>query len=555
MRDAVYGTFLRDYVPQSKQSDIDAIFNVLRRKKEPRWGLKDWDKFSYASEIPLLRAALARWGALVEAAHCRVAPGSAVAAGPLDAPVNPFVGDAHVTRPVDATPAAGLKQVLLPEAFAALQGLATPMGGEAVYVFPKSSAAYSALAQLKPDAALPAVASVPRGRSKEITPVDFSRFRPIPRFNYKDMSYGEFQAAYERALLPCLISGMTEGWEMHKYTGTTLSTGKYKNCRLKVGKDPQEYRLTAKLKHFMQYLYTERDDQPLYLFESQLEVIDVATEMQQDYTRPHFFTTDFLDHVAFSRRPPQRWLCIGAQGSGSFMHKDPLNTNAWNALLHGRKYWLLLSPNVPASIANGSAFEHRYKGEGPSPWTSPQGWFTHILPRLREYIASANAAGADYVMYEAVHYPGETIFVPGNWWHAVWNFDDTLAITQNYVNESNFDDVWPLTRGRRKHMAARWLAALDEAKPEIAARARELDQQTGFKSAFSSGSVKRKLARRERIARKQAAAAAAAAAAAGATDAEAKAAEDAAEEAEEEHESDEEPSGEWDSSTNSDDSE
>ena len=60
-------------------------------------------------------------------------------------------------------------------------------------------------------------------------------------------------------------------------------------------------------------------------------------------------------------------------------------------------------------------------------------------------------------MLECIQYPGETMFVPGAWWHAVINLDNTVAITENVCNAGNFDRVWILTRKGRKRLAYKWL--------------------------------------------------------------------------------------------------
>lgn len=81
-------------------------------------------------------------------------------------------------------------------------------------------------------------------------------------------------------------------------------------------------------------------------------------------------------------------------------------------------------------------------------------YFDFILPRLKA------KEGHNLRIIECIQYPGETAFVPGHWWHAVLNLDNTMAITQNFCNKGNFDRVWLETRAGRKKLSCKWLKLL-----------------------------------------------------------------------------------------------
>jgi len=98
----------------------------------------------------------------------------------------------------------------------------------------------------------------------------------------------------------------------------------------------------------------------------------------------------------------------------------------------------------------------------------------HHLPRIKQ----EEGPLADII--ECVQKPGETVFVPGGWWHAVINLDDTMAVTQNFCNGSNFDRVWRSMRIQRPQLSRYFLYKLKKKRLDFYKRAIQLNALDKF---------------------------------------------------------------------------
>ncbi len=201
----------------------------------------------------------------------------------------------------------------------------------------------------------------------------------IGKVNVKGCNVENFVKYYEEQYKPCVITGIPneEGWTATQTWSFDSIRRRFKDRMFKVGEDDDGYKIKAKMKYFLQYLFGNKDDSPLYIFDSSYDEDSFSKSILEDYKVPSYFKEDLFKLVGEKRRPPYRWFLMGPERSGSCVHLDPLATSAWNTVIVGRKRWVLFPPGTPRAIVKG--LEVIKKGED----DEAINYFVDLLPRIK----------------------------------------------------------------------------------------------------------------------------------------------------------------------------
>jgi len=217
----------------------------------------------------------------------------------------------------------------------------------------------------------------------------------------------------------CIITGMMDEWKAMKnwrfeqfQHDPRIADGVYVGQRL----------TPVPLSKYVKYLKERAPNEtsPWVIFMS--DVFDLYPELRRDYTVPDFFSEsdDFLTGLEDDLRLDWRWIIMAAKRSGSGWHVDPANTTGWLALIQGAKLWGMYPPSVYQipGVKNNNYKKRDYDME------DAFYWWIYTRPYL-----SGN------LPLECVQKPGDIVFIPSGWWHAVLNLADTIAVTQNFCNK------------------------------------------------------------------------------------------------------------------------
>jgi Cupin-like domain len=223
----------------------------------------------------------------------------------------------------------------------------------------------------------------------------------------------EFVERFERCNRPVVIDHVVDRWPASERWAPSALLERFANRTFTAGP------LDMSMAHYLEYAEATRDELPFYLFDKRFGEQKRAPGMLDDYAVPAYFADDLFDLLPDDVRPAHRWLVVGPPRSGSRFHQDPNATSAWNAVVRGRKKWIMFPPDcVPPGVfpsADGATVT--------SPLTLLE-WFLNFYEQAREHPRCT----------ECIVRAGQVIFVPSGWWHLVINVDFSVAVTQNFCS-------------------------------------------------------------------------------------------------------------------------
>lgn len=243
-----------------------------------------------------------------------------------------------------------------------------------------------------------------------------------------------FNEGYGFPSVPVVITDMTNTWEAKQKWNFDFFKKRFgevigKAERMQNGvKESQEFTIES----YIDYMTTTNDEFPYYLRNTQFHL---GTEIRNDYAIPEYFDCWYANNTKGNNKYALSWIFMGAAKTYSKLHLDIWDSSAWNAVLSGQKLWVFYDL---------SQAEFLYDGQ--------------VNPFNPDYEKFPKFAEAKPII--CVQKAGDVIFTPSGWWHAVMNLEAGISITENFINETNYENVIRFFETKNNKQACRDIEAL-----------------------------------------------------------------------------------------------
>ena len=231
-----------------------------------------------------------------------------------------------------------------------------------------------------------------------------------------NLTHQDFVRDHLNALRPVIITDSMQNWPASsKWTPEFFQT-RYGSVVLHINgkqytvRDFIDLILSSTREKPAPYLWNQTLDK---YFPDLVEDIDPSSE----YFWPNWLKSRF-NPLGFFSAPFE--ILIGGTGPGASLHYDYGYIHAFICQIYGSKRFFLYSPDQTPLMY--PLREHRNRSA-----VNP------AAPDLEKYPLFRNAVATTFELQ-----PGETLFVPGGWWHTTQILNASIGVTINTATSSNW---------------------------------------------------------------------------------------------------------------------
>jgi hypothetical protein len=231
---------------------------------------------------------------------------------------------------------------------------------------------------------------------------------------------------------PVVVTDALEGWQLAERWTPGYLVERFGEERVQVYNSYFDLKTVKKLGAYIRERFDRpetRPNPPYVRWYTRLRNVDffwadaAFEQIRGNWTRPYFLpASDYV--LPYAPAPetadptadpfPARGLFISERGARTGLHVDPWGSDAVLCQLYGRKTWRMYSPDQAPLLTSGAAVVD----------------VDHIDAERFPRAAEARPA------YEFVLEPGETVYVPHGWYHAVHSDTDCISLTWNFVHRT-----------------------------------------------------------------------------------------------------------------------